>query len=147
ACVAGANVVSKGGAEKYDGPGLAVQWVEVEGPLYDSWPPESHRRIFGDLPQGKAPGYNYPQRGEVVSKDPEADAARILRGFLRRAYRRSVTDADVRPLVELVKAKLAEKQSFEQAVRLALNAVLVSPGFLFLQEMPGRLDDFALASR
>jgi cytochrome c553 len=145
--LAGAQTVNKVGAERYDGPGLAVQWVEVEGPLYDSWPPESHRRIFGDLPQGKAPVYNYPQRVEVVSKDPAADAARILRGFLRRAYRRSVTDADVRPFLELVRAKLSEKQSFEQAVRVALKAVLLSPGFLFLQEKPGRLDDFALASR
>ena len=145
--LAGAQTVNKVGADKYDGPGLAVQWVEVEGPLYDSWPPESHRRIFGDLPQGKAPVHNYPRRVEVVSEDPEADAARILRGFLRRAYRRSVTDADVRPFLELVRAKLAEKQSFEQALRVALKAVLVSPGFLFLQEKPGRLDDFALASR
>jgi mono/diheme cytochrome c family protein len=145
--LAGAQTVNKVGADKYDGPGLAVQWVEVEGPLYDSWPPESHRRLFGDLPQGKSPIYNYPQRVEVVSNDPEADAARILRGFLRRAYRRSVTDADVRPFLELFKAKLAEKQSFEQAVRVAIKAVLVSPGFLFLQEKPGRLDSFALASR
>lgn len=145
--LAGAQTVNKVGADKYDGPGLAVQWVEVEGPLYDSWPPESHRRIFGDLPQAKAPVYKYPQRVEIVSRDPAADASRILRGFIRRAYRRSVTDADVRPFLELVKAKLAEKQSFEQAVRVALKAVLVSPGFLFLQEKPGKLDDFALASR
>jgi mono/diheme cytochrome c family protein len=142
-----AQAVNKIGADKYDGPGLAVQWVEVEGPLYDSWPPESHRRLFGDLPQAKAPTYNYPQRVEVVSKDTEADAARILRKFLRRAYRRSVSDADVKPFLELVKARLAEKQSFEQAVRVALKAVLVSPGFLFLEEKPGTLDDFALASR
>ena len=29
---------------KYQGPGLLVQWVEVEGPLLDAWPPESHRK-------------------------------------------------------------------------------------------------------
>ena len=45
------NIVHKIGADEYDGPGLAVQWVEVEGPLNDTWPPASHRRIFGDLPQ------------------------------------------------------------------------------------------------
>ena len=52
----GARPVNKIGADKYDGPGLAVQWVEVEGPLHDAWPPASHRRIFGDLPQKPAPG-------------------------------------------------------------------------------------------
>jgi hypothetical protein len=42
---------------------------------------------------------------------------------------------------------LAEKRSFEQAIRVGLGAVLASPEFLFLREEPGRLDDFALASR
>ena len=40
-----------GKAAQYKGPGLAVHWVEAEGPLYDTWPPASHRRIFGDLAQ------------------------------------------------------------------------------------------------
>jgi len=31
-------------------PGVAVEWVEIEGPLYDMWPPASHRVLFGDLP-------------------------------------------------------------------------------------------------
>ena len=44
-------MVEKVGAENYKGPGLVVQWVEIEGPLLDSWPPPSHRRLFGDLPQ------------------------------------------------------------------------------------------------
>src|SRR5436190_18439635 len=48
-------VVEKVGADKYKGPGLNVQWVEIEGPLHDTWPPISHRRLFGDLPQAKAP--------------------------------------------------------------------------------------------
>ena len=32
-------------------------------------------------------------------------------------------------------------------MRVGLKAVLVSPHFLFLREKPGKLDDFALASR
>ncbi len=145
--LAGANVVSKVGADKYDGPGLAVQWVEVEGPLHDAWPPESHRRIFGDLEQKPSPVFNNSKRVEVVSKNPEADAEKILRDFARRAFRRNVTDDDIKPFVALVKAKLDAKQSFEKAVRVGLTAVLVSPDFLFLREKPGKLDDFALASR
>jgi hypothetical protein len=153
--LASAQAVNKIGADAYTGPGLAVQWVDVEGPLYESWPPESHRRIFGDLPQAAAPAFNNRQRVEVVSKDPEADAEQILRKFARRAFRRSVTDDDIKSLVALVKTKLAEKYSFEQAVRVGLIAVMVSPDFLFLRELspPGeekaakRLDDFALASR
>lgn len=145
--LASAQAVNKVGAETYDGPGLAVDWVEVEGPLHETWPPESHRRIFGDLPQSPAPIYNQRDRVEVVSKEPLAEAERILRRFVRRAFRRSVSDEDIRPFVSLVEAKLAEQRSFEQAVRVGLAAVLVSPEFLFLQEKPGRLDDFSLASR
>src|SRR5262249_44970767 len=145
--LAGAQTVTKVGAERYDGPGLAVQWVEVEGPLFDTWPPESHRRIFGDLEQKPAPTYDFNKRVEVVSKNPEADADKILRDFARRAFRRNVTDDDVKPYLALVKAKLDARYSFEKAVRVGLTAIMVSPDFLFLREKPGKLDDYALASR
>ena len=145
--LATAHVLNKVGADKYDGPGLAIQWIEVEGPLHDVWPPESHRRIFGDMPQGPAPVYNYSKRVEVVSDDPLPDAQRILKNFARRAFRRPVSDDDVQPLVKLVEAKMADGYSFEAAMRAALKGVLVSPHFLFLRESPGQLDDFALASR
>ena len=142
-----AQAVNKIGAEAYEGPGLAVQWVEVEGPLHETWPPESHRRIFGELAQKPAPIYNQNKRVEVVSDQPLADAERILRSFTRRAFRRAVTDDDVQPFVHVVDTRLAEKYSFEQAIRAALKGVLMSPEFLFLREQPGQLSDFALASR
>jgi mono/diheme cytochrome c family protein len=145
--LATAHVLNKVGAEKYDGPGLAIQWIDVEGPLHESWPPESHRRIFGDMPQGPAPTYNYSKRVEVVSENPTEDAQRILKNFARRAFRRPVSDDDVAPLVKLVEAKMAGGYSFEAAMRAALKGVLVSPSFLFLREPSGQLDDFALASR
>jgi mono/diheme cytochrome c family protein len=145
--LAAAQAVNKIGADNYDGPGLAVQWVEVEGPLHDTWPPASHRRLFGELAQSPAPIYNQRDRVEVVSKAPTADAERILRAFAGRAFRRTVTDEDLKPFLALVQTKLAEKRSFEQAVRAGLMAVMVSPEFLFLREKPGQLDDFALASR
>ena len=110
-----------------------LQWVEIEGPLNDTWPPESHRRIFGDLTQKKSTT-NYGDRFEVISDHPQADAERILRNFARRAFRRAVTDDDVSPFVALVAAKLAEGRSFEQAVRCGLLAIMVSPDFLFFHE-------------
>jgi hypothetical protein len=145
--LASAQAVNKIGADSYEGPGLAVQWIDVEGPLHDSWPPESHCRIFGDLPQKPAPIFNKRDRVEVTSQNPEADAERILRAFARRAFRRTVTDDDIKPFLALVKARLAEKHTFEQAVRVGLMGVMVSPNFLFLREQAGPLDDFALASR
>src|SRR5262249_7965275 len=139
-----AQEVHKIGAADYKGPGLIVEWIEVEGPLHDSWPPACHRLILGDLPRAPAAGNR--NRLEAVPAQPEADAERILRRLLRRAYRRTVSDEDVKPFMKLVKGRLAEKQSFEQAVRVGLKAVLVSPEFLFRREGPGPLDDFALAA-
>ena len=56
------------GAADYTGPGLAIDWVEVEGPLVESWPPASHRRLFGDLKQTSAPAYNDSKRVEEIGR-------------------------------------------------------------------------------
>lgn len=141
--------VEKVGTDKYDGPGLVVQWVDVEGPLLESWPPPSHRRLFGELPQERAKDSD---RFEVVSQAPLADAEQILKDFTRRAFRRAVTDEDIKPFLARVQTKLEQGDSFEQALRVGLKSVLLSPHFLYLRERnvkagQARLDDFALASR
>ncbi len=157
--------VEKVGAENYKGPGLVVQWVDIEGPLLDSWPPPSHQQLFGNLKQIPAPLPDAPHRREVVSEQPLVDAERILRDFTRRAFRRAVTDDDIKPFLDRVRVRLDQNYSFEQALRVGLKAILVSPHFLFLRERtgtenpatpqsdktppvrPAALDDFALASR
>ncbi len=145
--LANAQTVDKIGADAYAGPGLAIGPIEVEGPLHDSWPPTSHRRIFGDLKQVPAPTPRQGDRVEVASDQPQADAERIVRTFAHRAFRRPVSDERIETILDLVRTKLGEGRSFEQAVRVGLTAVLVAPEFLFLDEKPGPLDDFALAGR
>lgn len=135
--------VEKVGADKYTGPGLVIQWVDVEGPILESWPPSSHKAIFGDLKLNRIS----PERFEVVSQQPMVDADRILREFARRAFRRPVSDEDVEPFLARVKSKLDQNYSFEQSMRVGLKGILVSPNFLFLREQGPKLDDFALASR
>lgn len=121
-----------GNLAAYKGPGLAVQWIEVEGPILPTWPPESQRRVFGNVdPKAAKP----------------ADAETLLRDFVPRAFRKPATDAQIRPFVDLVKAHLDKKYTFDEALRVGLRAVLCSPNFLFLEEAPGRLDDYALANR
>jgi len=144
-------MVEKVGADKYDGPGLVVQWVDAEGPLMDSWPPASHVALFGDLEQKKMPKEDDPDWREVVSQNPLPDAERILRQFARRAFRRPVLEEDIQPILARVRQRLEAGYTFEQAVRVGLKAVLVSPQFLFFREDAaqegGKLVDFALASR
>ena len=141
--------IEKVGAENYKGPGLVIQWIDVFGPIIESWPPPSHQSIFGDMRQERVSSADDPKRLEVVSQSPMADAERILRNFARRAFRRGITDEDVRPFLTRVESRLGEGYTFEQAVRVGLKGVLVSPDFLFLRENTdeGKLDDNALASR
>jgi len=129
---------------EYKGPGVAVQWIEVEGPLGE-WPPASHQRLFGDLPlrPAKAAGQRLP----VVSPNPASDAERLLGAFLRRAYRRAVTPAELQPYLDLARRLQEAGQDFEGAMRAAYKAILCSPDFLFLQDKRAARDEFALAAR
>ncbi len=81
------------------------------------------------------------------SKDPAADSRRLLRRFLERAYRRPVPDGDVERFGKLADKALAAGFSFTDAMISTYSAVLCSPAFVTLEEKPGRLDSFALASR
>ncbi len=156
---------------KFVGPGIAFDWLEVEGPLHDAWPSSSHRRLFGDLPLGPMPTgeirrprrgslaetWFWPKQGEnpsdrytlatVASQQPSADAERLLSPFLPRLFRRPVPSEEVGRYVDIVMQRLAAKFSFEEAMRTAYKAAFCSPSFLFLKEAPGRLDNGSLASR
>lgn len=142
------------------GIGLAIQWVEVEGPLYETWPPEGHRTLFGDVPlkmfkdlakDAVTPGDLQRFRGSdkltPIPIDTEKDAGRLLATFLARAFRRPVNEEDIQPYLAIVKSKLEKKECFESAMTTAYQAALCSPDFLFLVEEPERLSDHALAAR
>lgn len=133
-------------AEKDGQPGVAFRWLEVVGPLYDEWPGRGHRLLFGDLPFKK----NAKGQIEIISQNAHADAAALLRNFLQRAYRHpqpQAVEEDVQRFLKLVDAALKNGDSFSDAMITAYSAALCSPAFVTLEEKPGRLDDYALASR
>jgi hypothetical protein len=133
-------------AEKGGQPGVAFRWLEVTGPIYDEWPGRGHRLMFGDLPIKK----NAKGQIEILSNNPRADAERLLRNFLQRAYRRpqqQAAEEDAQRFLKLVDAALENGGGFADAMITAYSAVLCSPAFVTLEEKPGRLDDHALASR
>lgn len=124
-----------------------VEWVEIEGPLHDEWPPHGHRLLYGDLPLEPADP-KQPQHGlRVVSADPENDARRLLAGFLPRVFRRPVSAAEIESHVALVREQCDKGRRFDDALRAAYTMALCSPQFLFRSERPGALDDHALAAR
>jgi mono/diheme cytochrome c family protein len=107
-------------------PGVAYRWMEVEGPLDTPASREAARR----LP---------PAEGTA------ADAARLLREFVARAYRRPAREEEIQRYLAIVNGRM--EAGFPEAMIAGYIAVLCSPGFLYLEEKPGPLDSNALASR
>lgn len=116
--------------------------LEVSGPLGTELPlPESHRRIFTKEADGKNDG---------------AVARELIANFTRKAWRRPVTKDETDRLVQLFYQAKINGDNFPASVKHALTAVLVSPHFLFrneLQPEPNNaatvsdIDEYALASR
>ena len=100
-----------------------------------------------------------PSRKKIFLCDPATGAAcvdRILTNLARHAWRRPVTRAEVASLTRFVALAKANGQNTEQGIQLALQAMLVSPNFLFRIEHdpnpndPNRVhpvSDIELASR
>lgn len=112
-----------------------VKYVEIRGPYNAVKPPpsESYRRLFRC---GHAPGHH-----------TLACARTDLADFARRAYRRPVTNAELDGLMHFVEQAQQSGAGIDHGVQLALEAILVSPRFLFRNEPANALDDFQFASR
>lgn len=143
-----------------DMPRLLVQSVEFEGPLYDAWPPASHRAVFAADAGPAAAGPNAAgpnaagsnAAGSNAGPESRDEAARVIRRFATRAFRRPVAAAEAATLLGVFDRSRADGSSFAQAVQDALLVTLTSPQFLFLIEnsatpAPEPLDDHELASK
>jgi len=158
---------AKGSCASYAGPGIALDWFEVEGPLFEQWPPQSHQVLFGGLPIQAVPaddGLVLPKREPlrqqsrlggrpqdrdipkeekarpletVASEKPLVDAARLLGQFLPRAFRRVVTPEEVQAYVGIVAREMEERACFEDAMKEAYKTALCSADFIFVGEHAG----------
>ena len=132
-------------AQRDGAPGVAFRWLEIEGPLYDDATAAGYRLMFGDLPLMKFA--NGGKDLAVTSAQPKADAERLLRGFVKAAFRRPAEEAEVGDLLALIHAQMDAGVPFTEAMIAGYTAALASPGFLVLEEKPGVLDAYALAAR
>jgi len=115
--------------------GVAIQWLEVTGPIRDAeWPPSSHRVLFDSVS---------PDQGTA------ADAERLFLRFAARAALRPMSAADHQPFLELIRHKQAAGASFVDALLAGYQALLCSSHCLYLTEpRPGSMDEhFAIANR
>jgi mono/diheme cytochrome c family protein len=120
---------------------LYVDYVDVVGPFAVS--------------SAKPPGFNRIFICGDGGRYTTACARQIVTNLLKRAYRRPPTDSELSKMMDLV-AQVQKRDSFEEAVRVVTEAVLISPHFLFRIERDpaGRssdasyeLNDYELATR
>jgi cytochrome c553 len=110
-----ANWSTVDGVRDYEGPGIAYDWFEVEGPLDEFWPPPSQRRLFGN---------------ESVTKlQPPLP---LLRDFATAAFRRPVSAEEVAAYVEIVERELGHGVPFQKAMFAGYLAILCAPDFLLV---------------
>lgn len=135
----------------FTGAGLALQWVEVEGPILDQWPPRSLKNLFGDVPVEKIED---PKRArdkrvayELLPGDPKQTGKEVVERFAERAFRRPLDDGEADRFVKLAMDELDQGVPFVEAMQVAFRAILTAPQFLLFEEAPGPLDDYALVSR
>jgi hypothetical protein len=89
-----------------------------------------------------------PSRKKIFICDPNSGPAcveKIVANLAHHAYRRPVTKAETASLTKFVGIAKANGQSTEQGIQLALQAMLVSPNFLFRIEHDPRPTDSATA--
>ncbi|NCF92051.1 MAG: DUF1592 domain-containing protein [Verrucomicrobiaceae bacterium] len=100
-------------------PRVLVRAVEVEGPFYETWPPNGHRDIFFLSPH---------------KDDPPTYANKVIKGFATRAFRRPPDEKELESLLAVWRERYEQTEDFQGSVREALLVVLTSPQFLYLTE-------------
>jgi len=119
---------------------IEINSIELEGPL--------------DTRESDRDGLLLTRHLPNAERTPYQTAALSLDPFLPRAFRRPVENAEIERYAQLASNLVESGETYEQAMRVTLQAVLISPHFLFRVEGGRRaagpiemLDDYALASR
>ncbi len=91
-----------------------------------------------------------PKEGVLSAEDA---ARKVLSTNLRRAFRRTVTDAEIEKYMGFFRRSQLKGESYRRSIAYAMQAVLISPNFLFrieepnLGSAPRPVPDYELASR
>jgi hypothetical protein len=122
---------------------LIVASIRVRGPLDKIDLPPSHKQIIFVNPE------------ELDRQERRRAVEQILRKLITRAFRRPPTDEELKRYADLASVSRRQGESLESSVQLVLQALLVSPHFLYKMELdpPGKegqprdLNDFEVATR
>ena len=119
--------------------------VQIGGPYQSA-------RTANDTPSRRAIFVCQPASGPKgparVIEGERGCATKILANMARHAYRRPVTSADTKTLLEFFDSGRRDSGSFDGGIQFALERLLVDPDFLLrVHRDPLRLNDIEVASR
>ncbi|MDB4809996.1 DUF1592 domain-containing protein [bacterium] len=118
-------------------PKLLVQSVQFDGPVFEKWPPASHRQILFESP--------------LQNVDDAAYVREILTAFMTRAFRRPASSDEIQRFADHYDFIRPDFPSRVEALRETLALVLIQPEFLYLVEPAGEtkrpVNGWELASR
>lgn len=128
---------ARGGEESLQ---VLIDTIEITAPFYEQWPPKTHTDIFFE---------------STNKSDEQIYGREVLNRFLRRAWRRPVSDQDVNPFMDLFAKYRPGFSTFEEAMVEVLATALATPEFLYLTQLAttdettpsARINEFEFASR
>ncbi len=140
----GQSANGEGGAQNV--PGIAIDWLKMERIHYGPDQATMRQWLLGGIDVSHENKYRRSSV-KLVSEAPQRDLQRLITNFAEHAFRRPVAEKDVAEYVHLAIQSLKSGDDLMTALRVGYRAVLCSPRFLYFYEQPGRLDDYAIASR
>ena len=140
-------------ASKCKGPGLAVQWVELERPQL----PTADRWLTADFPETLREAFRKPAptlKGRRP-KDPDLMSAADFTSLMRttvarvgaRMWRRDLTGPELDAVAAAVQRDLGQNRNPKEIFFDRIAELMTAPDFYCVVESPGTLSDMALASR
>ena len=113
-------------------PAIAIRGIEMEGPLFDQWPPKGHRLLLGERDANKLGDDEMPT---------------ILNELASRLFRRPVATSVTDEFHAFYQSVRQQKIRPLDAFKLTAKAMMASPHFLYHVEVGKEPDDHALANR
>jgi mono/diheme cytochrome c family protein len=130
------------------GPGLALQWVDVEE-LEESLP--GQRLFTAEMPTAIRTVFNQPNgtlKSAKLSRDElQAFVTKAFGTLGARLFRRDLTAPELSKYVGSFMKTADAGGALRPAFVNEIAAMMTAPDFLCVVEKPGKLSDFALASR
>lgn len=112
--------------------------IDIDGPYDTNKSTEVDSQSFSSLlehyhPDTKSQAKIFICRPGFLPGSDTRCAKKIISQLAQEAYRRPVNDQDIQPLMKLYEQS-AEEEGFDKGIATAIQALLVSPSFLFLHE-------------